>query len=44
MDIYEDIYVKFIDKHLIIKLKKNKKSINNLIFILQTINAFDLVN
>lgn len=37
-DIFEDIYVKFIDKHLLIKISKNNRSLNNLLLILQIVN------
>ena len=39
--IMEDLYVKFIGKQLIVKISKNKRSLQNLLLILDSINALE---
>lgn len=41
-DIVDDIYVKFVDKRFVIKITKNKKALDNLLLILQSVNSIKI--
>ena len=41
-DISDDIYVKFSDKRFVIKITKNKKALDNLLLILQSVNSIKI--